>query len=61
MDEFGVAPDLIDLILGAVALYVRLLEYLVEFGILIYAMDHVAEDLLLPPGPARVTPEEDPP
>jgi hypothetical protein len=61
MDEFGVAPDLIELNLGAVALYVRLLEYLVEFDILIYAMDDVAEDLLLPPGPARVTPKEEPP
>jgi len=61
MDEFGVAPDLIDLDLGAVALYVRLLEYLVEFGVLIYAMDDVAQDLLLPPGPARVTPKEEPP
>jgi len=47
--------------LGAVALYVRLLEYLVEFGVLIYAMDDVAEDLLLPPGPARVAPKEEPP
>jgi hypothetical protein len=61
MDEFGVAPDLIDLDLGAVALHVRLLEYLVEFGVLIYAMDDVAENLLLPPGPARVTPKEEPP
>src|SRR5215208_6876712 len=61
MDQFGVAPDLIDLDLGAVTLYVRLLEYLVEFGVLIYAMDDVAEDLLLPPGPARVTPKEEPP
>jgi hypothetical protein len=61
MDEFGVAPDLIDLYLGAVALYVRLLEYPVEFGVLIYAMDNVAEDLLLPPGPARVTPKKEPP
>jgi hypothetical protein len=61
MDEFGVAPDLIDLDLGAVALYVRLLEYIVEFGVLIYAMDDVAEDLLLPPDPARVTPKEEPP
>jgi hypothetical protein len=61
MDEFGVAPDLIDLYLGAVALYVRLLEYPVEFGVLIYAMDDVAEDLLLPPGPARVTPKEESP
>src|SRR5215211_5269880 len=61
MDELGVAPDLIDLDLGAVALYVRLLEYLVQFGILIYAVDDVAEDLLLAPGPARVTPKEEPP
>jgi hypothetical protein len=61
MDEFGVAPDLIDLDLGAVAHYVRLLQYLVEFGVIIYAVDDVAEDLLLPPGPARVTPNEEPP
>jgi hypothetical protein len=61
MDEFGVAPDLIDLDLGAVALYVRLLEYLVQFCVFIYAMDDVAEDLLLPPGPARVTPKQEPP
>jgi len=61
MDEFGVAPDLIDLDLGAVAQYIRLLQYLVEFGVIIYAVDDVAEDLLLPPGPARVTPNEEPP
>jgi hypothetical protein len=59
MDELGVAPDLIDLNLGAVALYVRLLEYLVEFCVLIYAVDDVAEDLLLPRGPARGTPKEE--
>jgi hypothetical protein len=57
MDEFGVAPNLIDLNLGAIALYVMLLEYLVEFCVLIYAVDDVAEDPLLPPGPAQVTPK----
>jgi hypothetical protein len=57
MDEFGVAPNLIDFNLGAVALYIRLLEYLVEFCVLIYAVDDVAEDPLLPPGPAQVTPK----
>jgi hypothetical protein len=57
MDEFRVAPNLIDLNLGAVALYVRLLEYLVEFCVLIYAMDDVAEDPFLPPGPAQITPK----
>jgi len=57
MDEFGVASNLIDFDLGAVALYVRLLEYLVEFCVLIYAMDDVAEDPLLPPGSAQVTPK----
>jgi len=61
IDQFRVAPDLIDLDLGEVALYVRLLEYLVQFGILIYAVDDVAEDLFLAPGPARVTPKEEPP
>jgi len=61
MYEFGVAPDLIDLDLGAVALYVRLLEYLVQFCVFIYAMDDVTEDLLLPPGPARVAPKQEPP
>src|SRR5215216_4923708 len=58
MDEFGVGADLIDLDLGAVALYVSLLEHLVEDCALIYAVDDVAENLLLPLGPTRVTPKE---
>jgi hypothetical protein len=61
MDQFWVAADLIDLNRGAVALYVRLLEYLLQFGILIYAMDDVAQYLLLPPGSAGVTAKEEPP
>src|SRR5215212_9708115 len=59
LDEFWVAPDLIYLLLRAVAPHVRLLEHLVERDILIYAVDDVAEDLLLPFGPARVATKEE--
>ncbi len=55
----GLPPDLVYLLLRAIALHVRLPEHLGEVGVLIYAVDDVAEDLLLPLGPTRVTIEEE--
>src|SRR3954467_7776025 len=59
VDEFGVAPDLLYLLLRAVAPHVGLLEHLAEEGVLVYTVDDVAEDLLLPVGPARVAREKE--
>jgi hypothetical protein len=55
MDQFRVGANLIYLLLRAVALHVWLLEHLVEVGVLVSAVDDVAEDLLFPLGPARVS------
>src|SRR5918998_257867 len=59
VDELGVALDLVYLGLGAVALHIRLPEHLVEVGILVYAVDGVPGDLLLPLGPTRVATKKD--
>src|SRR3712207_5338058 len=59
VDELGVALDLVYLGLGAVALHIRLPEHLVEVGVLVYAVDDVPEDLLLPLGPTRVATKEE--
>jgi hypothetical protein len=41
------AYDLLDLPLGAVAAHVVFLEHLAQGHVLVYAPDHVVEDLLL--------------
>src|SRR5215203_2068119 len=58
-DELGIALDLVYLSLRAVSLYVRLLEHLGQCGVLVYAVNDVAEDFLFPLGPTRVTPNEE--
>src|SRR5215208_2551746 len=57
--ELGIALDLVYLGLGAVVLHVGLPEHIMEVGVLIYAVDDVAEDLLLPLGPTRATTKEE--
>jgi hypothetical protein len=58
VDELGVVVDLVYLVLGAIAPHVMLLKYLLEVRVLGYAVEDVAEDLLLPLGSTRVAKEE---
>jgi len=54
VDQLGVSEDLVDLELGAVSAYVRLLEHVAEVGVRVYAVADVAEDLLLALGTETV-------
>src|SRR5215213_1868776 len=58
-NKLGVVLDLVYLALGAVAPHIGLPEHLRKSGVLVYPVDDVAEDLLLPLRPARVAREEE--
>src|SRR5215210_1693322 len=58
VDQLGVVDDLVYFGLGAVALHISLCEHLVEVSVLVYAVDEVPQDLLLPLGSIRVAEEE---
>jgi hypothetical protein len=54
VDELGVAEDVVDLALRAVAAHVVFLDHVVQVGVLVYTVDDVPEDFLFSLGTGEV-------